>query len=113
MERKPDRKPGKVLRGVLLFAVLLAVVVVLCAACGDFTDLYFPVVQKGMTQAQVEALLGRPEYLDTLDDLAAPAAGKVGEWGSGWFYSPRWPLGKELIVEWDSTGRVRNTILLP
>jgi hypothetical protein len=113
MERMPDARTWDKLRRALLIAGLLAVVVAINVACGFCSDLHFLLIREGMTQAQVEALLGKPEYGDSMGSFSTPGPGQVGADGSGSFYSPRWPIGRELIVEWDTNGRVRKTILLP
>src|SRR5439155_7843820 len=92
------RQRGWLIKGTL--AASLVIVLVLLAGCLIGPDPRYLLLHEGMTESQVRMLMGKPDYYDEpLDGLG----------GSAWFYSYS---RSEIIVEWDSQGRIRKTLFL-
>src|SRR5215211_4329032 len=102
----PDQRgatPGKekrtlpwLVRGNVGAFVVAAFVALACCLVGP--DPRYLLLRKGMTEAHVQALLGKPTYYDRTENDAP-----------GWYYAYDFT---EIIVEWDGQGRVSKVRFL-
>ena len=98
VDLRKGRKRPWLIKGLL--AVCLAAALAVLAGCLIGPDPRFLLLRRGMTEAQVRMLMGRPDYYD--ESLS-------GDGSSAWFYEYS---KSEIIVEWDTQGRVSKTIFL-